>query len=133
MAIKYSGRNGLIYASPDATSAPVLVGGMRAFTLDLSTDKIDTTEFGATNKTEVLGFPAARGTLEGFWAADDNSLRTAANSLSGTNIALYPMSAMMNRYFGGPAWIDYGLRTAVDQAIGLTGSWTARGNMINAL
>jgi hypothetical protein len=133
MAIKYAGRNGLVYMSVDGTTAPVLVGGMRAFTLDLSTDKIDVTEFGATNKTEVLGFPAARGTIEGFWAADDNTLRSASNSLNGTNIALYPHSAMMTRYFGGPAWVDYSIREAVDAAVTLTGNWTARGNMLNQL
>jgi|SRR5215467_10334956 len=133
MAIKYAGRNGLVYMSVDAVSAPVLVGGMRAFTLDLSTDKIDVTEFGATNKTEVLGFPAARGTIEGFWAADDNTLRAASNSLSGTNIALYPHSALMTRYFGGPAWVDYSIREAVDQAVSITGNWTARGSMTNQL
>jgi hypothetical protein len=133
MAIKYAGKNGLVYMSVDGASAPVLVGGMRAFTLDLSTDKIDVTEFGATNKTAVLGFPAARGTIEGFWSADDSTLRAAANSLSGTNLALYPMSAMMNRYFGGPAWVDYSLRTAVDTAVTMTGNWEARGSMTNAL
>jgi hypothetical protein len=133
MAIKYAGRNGLVYLSPDAASAPVLAGGFRAFTLDLSTDKIDVTEFGALNKTEVLGFPAARGTIEGFWAADDNTLRSAANSLTGTNIALYPHSAMMTRYFGGPAWVDYSIREAVDSAVTITGNWTARGSMTNQL
>jgi hypothetical protein len=133
MAVKYAGRNGLVYLSVDAVTPPVLAGGFRAFTLDLSTDKIDVTEFGATNKTEVLGFPAARGTIEGFWAADDSTLRSAANSQSGTQIALYPHSAMMTRYFGGPAWVDYSIREAVDTAITITGNWTARGSMTNAL
>src|SRR5215831_15202517 len=133
MATKYAGKSGLVYMSTSGTGSVVLVGGMRAFTLDLTTDKIDVTEFGATNRTAVLGFPAARGTIEGFWAADDSTLRSAAGSLNGTNLALYPMSAMMTRYFGGPAWVDYGMRQAVDQAITITGNWEARGNMTNQL
>ena len=133
MATKYAGRNGLVYMSTTGTGTPVLVGGLRAFTLDLTTDKIDVTEFGATNKSAVLGFPAARGTIEGFWATDDSTLRTASASLDGTNLALYPSSSAMVRYFGGPAWVDFGLREAVDAAVTITGNWEARGNMINQL
>jgi hypothetical protein len=133
MATKYAGRNGLVYMSTTGSGSPVLVGGMRAFTLDLTTDKIDVTEFGATNKTTVLGFPAARGTIEGFWASDDSTLRTAASSPDGTNIALYPTSAIMTKYFGGPAWVDMSLREAVDAAVTMTGNWEARGNMLNQL
>jgi len=133
MAIKYAGKNGLVYMSVDGVTAPILVGGLSAFTLDLSTDKIDVTEFGQTNKTSVLGFPAARGTIEGFWAADDTTIRTASQSPGGTIIALYPTSALMTRYFGGPAWVDYSLRENVNQAVTLTGNWEARGSMINAL
>ena len=133
MATKYAGKSGLVYMSTSGTGSVVLVGGMRAFTLDLTTDKIDVTEFGATNKTAVLGFPAARGTIEGFWATDDSTLRSASSSADGTNIALYPSSSAMTRYFGGPAWVDFGLRTAVDAAVTLTGNWEARGNMLNQL
>jgi hypothetical protein len=133
LAIKYHGKSGLVYMSTTGAGAPVLVGGMRAFTLDLTTDKVDVTEFGATNKTAVIGFPAARGTIEGFWATDDTTLRVAAGSPDGTNLALYPASNVMSKYFGGPAWVDFGLRTAVDAAVTLTGTWEARGNMINQL
>jgi hypothetical protein len=133
MATKYAGKNGLVYMSIDGVSPPILVGGMRAFTLDLSTEKIDVTEFGATNKTAVLCFPAARGTIEGFWASDDTTLRQAAQSAAGTIIALYPTSTLMAKFFGGPAWVDMSLREAVDAAVTLTGNWEARGNMVNNL
>lgn len=133
MAIKYAGKDGLVYLSIDAASAPILVGGVRAFTLDNSTEEIDTTEFGASNRTSVQGFPSSRGTFEGFWATDDTTLRSAANSPSGTNFAVYPSRNAMTRYFGGPAWVDMSLRTAVDAAVTTTGNWRSRGNMVNQL
>lgn len=133
MAVKYSGANGLIYMSSTGAGAPVLAGGFRALTLDNSRDDIDTTEFGASNKTSVLGFPASRGTFEGFWATDDTTMRDASNSPDGTNIAFYPSRSAMSRYFGGPAFIDYSLRTAVDAAVTITGNWRSRGNMVNQL
>ncbi|HKD00636.1 MAG TPA: hypothetical protein VKG20_21520 [Methylomirabilota bacterium] len=133
MAVKYAGKAGLVYMSTSGAGAPVLVGGMRAFTIDNSTEDIDVTEFGATNRTSVIGFPSSRGTIEGFWATDDTTLRQAASSSDGTNIALYPSRDAMARYFGGPAWVDQSLRTAVDAAVTTSGNWRSRGNMINQL
>lgn len=133
MAVKYAGKTGLVYMSTSGTGSPVLVGGMRAFTIDNSTTDIDTTEFGAVNRTSVQGFPGSNGTIEGFWATDDQTLRTASSSADGTNIALYPSSNAMSRYFGGPAWVDMSVRTAVDQAVQITGNWRSRGNMTNQL
>jgi hypothetical protein len=133
MATKYAGKTGLVYMSTTGTGSPVLVGGMREFTIDNTTEDIDTTEFGATNRTSVQGFPASRGTIGGFWASDDSTPRSAANSADGTNIALYPSSNAMSRYFGGPAFVDMSMRTAVDQAVGITLNWRSRGNMINQL
>jgi hypothetical protein len=133
LAIKYAGKSGLVYMSTTGAGSPVLVGGMRAFTIDNSTTDIDTTEFGAVNRTSVQGFPAANGTIEGFWASDDTTLRTASQSSDGTNLALYPSSNAMGKYFGGPAWVDMNVRTAVDQAVGLTANWRSRGNMVNQL
>jgi hypothetical protein len=131
--MKVAGADGLIYLSTTGTGAPVLAGGFRAFTVDNSREAIDTTEFGATNKTEVQGFPSSNGTFEGFWLSDDSTMRDAANSLDGANMALYPWRGAMSKYFGGPVWIDYSLRTAVDQAVTITGSWRSRGNMSNNL
>lgn len=133
MAVKYSGANGLIYMSSTGTGTPTLAGGFRAFTIDNSREAIDTTEFGATNKTEIQGFPSSNGTFEGFWATDTTAMRDAANSADGTNIAVYPSRNAMSRYFGGPAWVDYSLRTAVDQAVTISGNWRSRGDMVNQL
>ena len=133
MAVKYAGKDGLVYLSTTGAGAPVVVGGMRSFTIDNSTEEIDTTEFGASNRTSVQGFPSANGTIEGFWATDDTTLRQAALSADGTNLALYPSRNAMTRYFGGPAWVDMSLNSAVDAAVTLTGNWRSRGNMVNAL
>jgi len=133
MAVKYHGKGGLVYMSTSGTGPGVLVGGMRAFTIDNTADNVDVTEFGATNRTSVIGFPGANGTIEGFWASDDTTLRQAAQSPDGTNIALYPSSLAMAKYLQVPAWVDYSMRTAVDAAVTLTANWRARGNIVNAL
>jgi hypothetical protein len=133
MAVKYAGKSGLVYVSTTGTGTPVLVGALREFTIDNSTADIDTTEFGALNRTSVQGFPGSNGTLGGFWASDDTTLRTASQSADGCNIAIYPSSNAMAKYFGGPAWVDMSLRSAVDAAVGATYNWRSRGNMVNQL
>src|ERR1044072_1868393 len=95
---KYHGKNGVVYMSTSGSGTAVPVGGFRAYTFDGSTDDVDTTEVGATTRTSVIGFPALRGTLAGFWGSDDSTLRQAANSADGTNIYIYPSSNAPSRY-----------------------------------
>lgn len=130
---KYAGRNGVVYMSVSGSTSAIPVGGFRAFTMDGTQDDIDTTEFGAGNRTSVLGFPNYRGTIEGFWASDDTTLRQAATATDGTHIYLYPSSSAPSKYIGGPAWVDMSLRSAVDQAVGVTANFRARGTWVNAL
>lgn len=133
MAVKYAGKNGVVYLSTSGTSAAVAVGGFRAFTMDGSTEKIDVTSFGATNRESVQGFPAFRGTIEGFWLSDDTTLKSASSSADGTNLYLYPSSNATSKWIGGPAWIDMSLRSAVDQAVGVSANFEARGAWTNNL
>jgi hypothetical protein len=133
MPIRYHAKKGVIYMSTSGTTAAVLVGQYRAYTLDLSTDDVDSTVFGATNRTSLIGFPAFRGTLEGFWVSDDTTLRQAAASADGTNLYIYPSSDAPSKYAGGPAWVDMSLRGAIDQAVGITANWRANGNWSNVL
>jgi hypothetical protein len=133
MATKYHGKRGVVYASVSGTTGVVNVGGMRAFTLDGSQEDVDTTEFGEGNRTSVLGFPAFRGTLEGFWASDDTTVRLASQSTDGTSLYLYPSRDAPTKYVGGPAWLDMSIRSAVDAAVGVTANFRARGGWVNVL
>jgi len=133
MAVKYHAKAGIIYMSTSGTTAASLVGGFRAYTLDGSQEKVDTTEFGATNRTSVQGFPAYAGTLTGFWASDDAIFRVASQSADGTNLYIYPSSNAPSKYVGGPAWVDMSLSGAVDAAVGTTAAFVAKGTWVNAL
>lgn len=133
MATKYHGKRGVVYASVSGGVAAVNVGGLRAFTLDLSTDLVDVTEFGQGNKTFVQGFPNYTGTLEGFWASDVTTLQSAASAVDGTNLYLYPTQDAVGKYIGGPAWLNLNLRSAVDAAVGQNANFSARGAWTNNL
>lgn len=131
MPIRYHAKKGVIYLSTSGTTAAVLVGQFRAYTLDSSVDDVDSTVFGATNRTSLIGFPALRGTLEGFWVSDDTTLRQAAASADGCHLYIYPSSDAPSKYAGGPSWVDKSLRGAVDAAVGITANFRANGNWVD--
>jgi predicted secreted protein len=133
MAVKYAGKNGLVYLSTTGTASATSVGGFRSFTFDGSAEKIDVTSFGSTNRESVLSFPAFRGTIEGLWLSDDTVLRQASASADGTNLYLYPSSNAITKWVGGPAWIDMSLASAVDAAVTTSASFEARGAWTNQL
>jgi len=133
VAVKYHGKKGIVYASTTGTSAASAVGGIRGFTLDLTTDTVDVTEFGQTNRTFVIGFPAYQGTLDGFYATDVSILQSASGSADGTNIYLYPSTDAPTKFIGGPAWLNLSIRSAVDQAVQQNANFSARGSWNNAL
>lgn len=133
MAVKYHGKKGVVYASVSGSTAAALVGGLRGFTLDASTDTVEVTEFGQGNKTFVQGFPNFTGTLDGFWASDETIIAAASLSADGTNLYLYPSSDAPSKYAGGPAWLNYSIRSATDQAVAKTGNFSARGAWVNLL
>lgn len=133
MAIKYHSKTAIIYASTSGAGSPVLVGALSGFTIDNSSDPVDTTEFGATNRTSVQGFPASNGTFTGFWASDDTTMRVASQSADGCVIAIYPSRNAMAKYFGGPAWVDMSLAGDVGAAVTTTYNWRSNGNMVNQL
>jgi hypothetical protein len=133
MSIKYHGKRGIVYVSASGSVAAGPAAGIRAFTLDGAQDDVDTTEFGEGNRTSVLGFPAFRGTIDGFWASDDTLLRQASTSTDGCHLYLYPSRDAPSKYVGGPAWLDFSIRSAVDAAVTLTGNFRAKGQWNNAL
>lgn len=130
---KYHAKTGVVYMSISGTTNAIAVGGFRAYTLDGSQEKVDTTEFNAGNRTSVQGFPAYRGTLEGFWCSDDTTLRQGSQSSDGCHLYIYPSANAPSKYAGGPAWVDMSLRGAVDAAVGTTAAFEARGTWANVL
>lgn len=134
MATKYHGKGGLLYMSTDNTPGNmVLVGGLSEFTVGDEPDRVDTTEFGANNKTSVQGFPSYRGTFRGFWASDVTVIAAARRSTVGSYLGLYPSRNAMSKFLGGPAWVSASLSQSVNGAVEINGSFEANGDWQDAL
>lgn len=134
MARKH-GRRGRLYAdfSTAGTSAAVPVASLKQWSIDFSTDNVDATCFGDTNKQYLAGLPDSSGTFAGLY--DDTSASAYAAAIDNTannarKFYLYPDTSDTSKYWFGTGLFDASYSAAVDGAIELSGNWAAASNII---
>lgn len=124
---RYTGSKGRLYASTTGSGNAIPVASLNAWELNLTTDRVETTAFGDTNKQYVQGLKDVQGTFGGFWDDTDSTLFTAAASTDGTKLYLYPSTTAATKYAYGPAWLDVSVSTGVAAAVTVSGSFAANG------
>lgn len=124
---RYHGKSGMVYISTSGTAAIALVASLSDWSLDMSTDTVETTSFGDSNKTYVQGLKDVAGSFSGFYDNADESIFTAADSTDGCKVYLYPSSAASTKYFYGPAWLSASVSSSVSDAVKVSGAFKANG------
>jgi hypothetical protein len=124
----YHGRDAAIYISTGipGTAAPLMT--MTAWTMDRSTARVDVTNFDSVNQEEMQGWPALKGTFEGYWNSDETKLFAASQSGTGIYMYLYPTKRAPSKYVGCTAWLDASLETRVDGVTRVRGTYSAFGS-----
>lgn len=134
MATPRAGRNAAIYIdiSTAGASAAVPISLKNKWTLDQSTDKYETTAFGDSNKSYVVGLPDAKGTFSGMWDSDDSAalgIYNVIGSSSGRKLYLYPdRQNKPGTYFSTTAYFDISHDAGTAQVVNVTGNWAAAGS-----
>lgn len=126
MAAPIHGRKGRLYvglASSSASAEPI--ANLRSFSVDFSTDDVEVTTFGDTNKTYVSGLPDAAGSFAGFYDSASAQLYTAATDGDARRFYLYPTTGSTGTYFFGTAIFDFSIDQGVDDAVKVSGNWKA--------
>lgn len=125
MARKH-GRFGRMYVgiADDAASAQPAVY-LRSWSIDSSTDRVEVTAQGDSNKVYVSGLPDATGSYEGFYDTASAQLWTASQDGLARKFYLYPDTGDTGEYFFGTGFFDFSVRSAVDGATEISGSWSA--------
>ena len=119
----YHGRRGRIYLGTGGVATPMV--DMAEWTLDWTTDMVDTTALDDTNKTNVKGLPSVGGTFSGFWDDTYDNLWKAADSNTAVNMYLYPSLDAVTIYWYGTAWVDWSLAGGVADAVKVSGNFSA--------
>jgi hypothetical protein len=134
MARKH-GRTGRLYAdfSSAGAAAAVPIASLTQWSIDFSTDKVDATAFGDTNKQYLAGLPDSSGTFSGFYDDTERSAYAAAIDNTANNARrfyLYPDTNSTTKYWFGLGLFDASYSASVDGAIELSGNWAASSNII---
>jgi hypothetical protein len=124
----YAGRKGVVYISTTGAGAASSVLNLTNWTLNQATDKIEVTSFLDTNKTYVQGFKDVQGSFAGFFNDAETKPFTAADSVDGVKMYLYPSSDAPTIYWYGPAWMDVSIDTSVSAAVAISGNFSANGS-----
>lgn len=104
---RYHAKSGQVYLSTTAAGAAVAVSGATAWTFDGSTDKVDVTAFGDSNKQQVIGLSNASGTVNFNWDDTDTTIYDAAEGGEACRMYLYRDAANApTHYRYGTAYID---------------------------
>jgi hypothetical protein len=124
---RYHGKKGRVMMSTSGAGAAVAVASLSAWSIDASTDTVETTSFGDVNKTYVQGLPDISGTFDGFFDDNDSTVFVGSSSADGVKLYLYPSTDALARYWYGPAWVSYSITTGVADAVTISANFSANG------
>lgn len=122
---RLAGRNGRVYMALASGGVAAPVAFQASWSINFTTNKIDVTVMGDSNKTYVSGLPDAQGQFAGFY--DDSTVQTYTAATDGVARAfyLYPTINNTGQYFFGTILPDMTIDSGVDGAIAVSASWAA--------
>lgn len=123
---RYHGRNGRVYmgiASDTASAEPLPF--IATWSINFTTDKVEVTAMGDSNKVYVAGLPDAAGEFSGFH--DDSTQQTYTAAVDGLarRFYLYPNTLTTAKYFFGTILPDFNVSGGAGGAVEVTSSWNA--------
>lgn len=124
---RYHGKGGVVYMSTTGSGTAIAVASLTEWSLDMKTDKVETTSFLDPNKTYVQGLKDVQGALSGFFEDTQDALFDSSESTDGVKLYLYPNNLAPTIYFFGPAWLDASIQVSVDAAIKISANFVANG------
>ena len=120
------GRDGRVYVALTSGGTAEPIAFLSSWSINFTTDKVDVTAFGDSNKTYVAGLPDAQGDFSGFWDSDQNDLYEAAQDGVARKFYLYPSRRLDDSdYYFGEAFFDFSVSGGVSDAVTVSGSWSA--------
>lgn len=128
--MRYHGSKGQVKMDPTGVGGvtAVIVGSLNNWTLDMSRDKADVTAFQDTNKRSVVGLPAYKGSLGGFFDDEDVSIFEVALGDTPAFLELYPSTLAPTFHFDGLAYVDANISVTANGSVNVTGTFEAAGN-----
>lgn len=120
------GKEGIVAMKLTSGGSYVAIGNISDYTLNMSTDKVETTSLGDANKRYVVGLKDLSGTFTAFWDRLTDVIFDGADSPTGCYLAFWP-SATSAQGWEGPAWMDASIKGGVTSAVTIDATFVANG------
>lgn len=126
--MRVPGKNGRLYvgvgSSTDAASPLVFC---RKWQFSITSDKVDITARGDSNRVALAKKPSITGTFDGFFDTATAQTYTASQDGLSRRFYLYPSTpaSTLGSYYFGTATFDFGAEGQVDDAVNCKGDWEA--------
>ena len=118
------GRAGRLYAGIASAGTAEPITFLSSFGIDFSSDDVDVTAFGDSNKVSVSGLPDVSGSFSGFYDTASAQLYTAAVDGVARKAYLY-VGSSDGIYWFGTATFDMSVETGVADAAKISGTFKA--------
>jgi len=125
---RYSGRSGAVYMSTVGSGVATAVAALTNWSLDMSTDMVETTAFQDSNKQYVACVRDISGSLSGIWDDTSDTLYDATQSSDGVKMYLYPSTLVPTKYWYGTAFVDMSIDVGFGDAVKVGGNFKAAGD-----
>lgn len=102
------GKFGVVYLSPSAGTAAVLLSEQMDWSLDFNQPLVDVTALNSDWSSFVKGTIGWTGTFAGNYDPTSNVLWNASMSTTRSNFYLYPNRNDMTKYYYGVGWVALG-------------------------
>lgn len=119
------GRNARLYMGITSGGTAEPVAFLNQWSISFTTDNVEVTSFGDSNKVYVAGLPDASGSYSGFYDDATAQFYTAAQDGVARRFYLYPSTTSTAQYFFGTGLFDFSLETTVDGANTISGDFQA--------
>lgn len=127
MSLPYHAKDAVVYLSPDGSTQASLLVGATEWTLDMSTDTVEVTSFGDTNKVYVQGLPDVSGNINGYVTDTEDKWFKAQRSTTAVRFYLYWSKQMTGKYAYGTGWFRCSMSNTITAANEISGSFVAAG------
>lgn len=131
---KYHGKGLRVQMATSSGGTATLLEGVDTWSIDLSTDTVEVTAGGDSNKTYVQGLPSGEFSMGGVWTDTETKLVAGSTSTTGVKIYAYPdYAGAAGKYIAGMFWLSIAFQNGVSDAARWTATARPNGAITNNL
>lgn len=125
--MRIHGSRGQVMIDPTGGATAVAVISLNAWSLDQAKDTVEVTAFGDTSKQYVMGLRDTKGTIAGWYDADDLTIFDVAEGDVPAMLKLIPDGLAPTFLWTGKAYLDASIAVSATGAVSISSNFVGAG------